>query len=228
MSGSRTVSGSPFQQHARVGCRPSVPSRRGSTKAPSSMSQAPPQSCTPLVVLSGMVSQSTHPGSTRRARRGCQSRSRSSAVTQLRVCRRLCGHAPSLPRLHSTAFAPRAVPTARARTYASLTIVTRCVTIRTVNRFGDHDAQRLFAGQPVRRIPPDIQRRARMRLQRVLAAAGPGRPPPAALAPAGGPAGRPERSVQHPHQRPVARLLRLDRARRHADRDHRLPLRRTP
>jgi proteic killer suppression protein len=40
-----------------------------------------------------------------------------------------------------------------------------------VNRFADRDAQRLLAGRPVRRIPPDIQRRARMRLQRVLAAA---------------------------------------------------------
>ena len=47
----------------------------------------------------------------------------------------------------------------------------RSVSIRAVNRFGDHDAQRLLAGQPVRRIPPDIQRRARMRLQRVVAAA---------------------------------------------------------
>ncbi len=40
-----------------------------------------------------------------------------------------------------------------------------------VNRFRHEDAQRLFAGQPVRRLPPDIRRRARLRLQRVVAAA---------------------------------------------------------
>ena len=40
-----------------------------------------------------------------------------------------------------------------------------------MNRFKNDDAQRLFAGQTVRRLPPDIQRRARMRLQRVVAAA---------------------------------------------------------
>ena len=39
-----------------------------------------------------------------------------------------------------------------------------------VNRFRDNDAERLFHRQPVRRLPPDIQRRARMRLQRLLAA----------------------------------------------------------
>ena len=39
-----------------------------------------------------------------------------------------------------------------------------------VNRFKDSDADRLFNGQPVRRLPHDIQRRARMRLQRVVAA----------------------------------------------------------
>ena len=41
----------------------------------------------------------------------------------------------------------------------------------TVNRFRHDDVQRLFAGDPVRRMPPDIQRRARVRLQRVVAAA---------------------------------------------------------
>ncbi len=41
----------------------------------------------------------------------------------------------------------------------------------TVNRFRRGDAQRLFAGQTVRRFPADVQRRARMRLQRVMAAA---------------------------------------------------------
>lgn len=40
-----------------------------------------------------------------------------------------------------------------------------------MNRFRDDDAQRLFAGQSVRRLPPDIERRARIRLQRVAAAA---------------------------------------------------------
>ena len=40
-----------------------------------------------------------------------------------------------------------------------------------MNRFRGNDAQRLFAGQPVRRLPADIQRRARIRLQRVVAAA---------------------------------------------------------
>ena len=40
-----------------------------------------------------------------------------------------------------------------------------------MDRFADRDAQRLLDGQSVRRIPPDVQRRARMRLQRVLAAA---------------------------------------------------------
>ena len=39
-----------------------------------------------------------------------------------------------------------------------------------MNRFRDDDAQRLFDGQPVRRLLADIQRRARVRLQRVVAA----------------------------------------------------------
>lgn len=39
-----------------------------------------------------------------------------------------------------------------------------------VRRFRDRDAQRLFFGQQVRRLPQDIQRRARMKLQRVVAA----------------------------------------------------------
>ena len=39
-----------------------------------------------------------------------------------------------------------------------------------VNQFRHDDAQRLFAGHPVRGLPPDIQRRARVRLQRVVAA----------------------------------------------------------
>ncbi|MDE3000260.1 MAG: type II toxin-antitoxin system RelE/ParE family toxin [Gemmatimonadota bacterium] len=40
-----------------------------------------------------------------------------------------------------------------------------------MNRFRNNDSQRLFAGQRIRRLPADIQRRARVRLQRVMAAA---------------------------------------------------------
>ena len=40
-----------------------------------------------------------------------------------------------------------------------------------MRRFRNDDAERLFAGQSVRRLPADIQRRARVRLQRVVAAA---------------------------------------------------------
>ena len=39
-----------------------------------------------------------------------------------------------------------------------------------MNHFRNIDAERLFAGETVRQLPPDIQRRARMRLQRVVAA----------------------------------------------------------
>ena len=39
-----------------------------------------------------------------------------------------------------------------------------------MKRFRNDDACRLFKGQQVRRLPADIQRRARMRLQRVVAA----------------------------------------------------------
>ncbi|MCY4520770.1 MAG: type II toxin-antitoxin system RelE/ParE family toxin [Caldilineaceae bacterium] len=39
-----------------------------------------------------------------------------------------------------------------------------------MNRFGNDNAQKLFDGQTVRRLPPDIKRRARVRLQRVVAA----------------------------------------------------------
>ena len=39
-----------------------------------------------------------------------------------------------------------------------------------MNRFRDGDTEQLFNGRVVRRLPPDIQRRARMRLQRVVAA----------------------------------------------------------
>lgn len=40
----------------------------------------------------------------------------------------------------------------------------------TVDRFRDNDAERLFNGERAARLPHDIQRRARMRLQRVVAA----------------------------------------------------------
>ena len=39
-----------------------------------------------------------------------------------------------------------------------------------MNRFRHDAAKELFEGRTVRRLPPDIQRRARMRLQRVVAA----------------------------------------------------------
>ena len=39
-----------------------------------------------------------------------------------------------------------------------------------MNRFRDRNTERIFYGQTVRRLPIDIQRRARMRLQRVVAA----------------------------------------------------------
>ena len=39
-----------------------------------------------------------------------------------------------------------------------------------VKRFADRNTERIFRGLHVRRLPPDIQRRARMRLQRVMAA----------------------------------------------------------
>ena len=39
-----------------------------------------------------------------------------------------------------------------------------------MKRFKSRDAGRLFNGQSIRRLPPEIQRRARMRLQRVVAA----------------------------------------------------------
>ena len=38
-----------------------------------------------------------------------------------------------------------------------------------MNRFRDNNTERIFNGQTVRRLPVDIQRRARMRLQRVVA-----------------------------------------------------------
>ena len=39
-----------------------------------------------------------------------------------------------------------------------------------MNRFRDRNAEQLFDGQVLPSLPPDIQRRARMRLQRVVAA----------------------------------------------------------
>ena len=40
-----------------------------------------------------------------------------------------------------------------------------------MNQFVDNETERVFSGLTSRRLPPDIQRRARMRLQRVVAAA---------------------------------------------------------
>ena len=42
------------------------------------------------------------------------------------------------------------------------------MSIPPVERFKDRDAERLFRGFVVRRLPPDILRRARMRLQRLV------------------------------------------------------------
>lgn len=39
-----------------------------------------------------------------------------------------------------------------------------------IQRFKDKETERVFEGQNVRRLPDDIKRRARMRLQRVVAA----------------------------------------------------------
>ena len=39
-----------------------------------------------------------------------------------------------------------------------------------MSRFKDKDTEHIFQGRSVRRLPTDIQRRARMRLQRVVAA----------------------------------------------------------
>ncbi|MDE0370381.1 MAG: type II toxin-antitoxin system RelE/ParE family toxin [bacterium] len=39
-----------------------------------------------------------------------------------------------------------------------------------MKQFKDGDTRKLFRGERVRRLPPEIQRRARMRLQRVVAA----------------------------------------------------------
>ena len=39
-----------------------------------------------------------------------------------------------------------------------------------MKRFRNDETERLFYGETVRRLPPDIQRRARMRIQRAVAA----------------------------------------------------------
>ncbi|MXY39914.1 MAG: type II toxin-antitoxin system RelE/ParE family toxin [Rhodospirillaceae bacterium] len=39
-----------------------------------------------------------------------------------------------------------------------------------MRRFKDREAERLFEGHNIRRLPPSILRRARMRIQRVVAA----------------------------------------------------------
>lgn len=43
-------------------------------------------------------------------------------------------------------------------------------TLLPVRRFKDEQTERIFLGLPVRRLPADIQRRARVRLQRVVTA----------------------------------------------------------
>lgn len=40
-----------------------------------------------------------------------------------------------------------------------------------MKRFRNRDTEQIYQGRYVRRLPPNIQRRARMRLQRVIAAA---------------------------------------------------------
>ena len=104
-------------------------------------------------------------------------------------------------------------------------LVTRHVTIHSVRRFRNRDAERLFQGRQVRRLPPDIQRRARMRLQRVVAATVLNDLRVAALASPRIAQRRQSRRAQHPDQRPMASLLPLDQAWRHGNRSRRLPLR---
>ena len=43
--------------------------------------------------------------------------------------------------------------------------------LKRVNRFRESASERVFEGRPVSRLPAEIQRRARVRLQRVVAAA---------------------------------------------------------
>ena len=52
--------------------------------------------------------------------------------------------------------------------YRFATLAERSIPAR--DRFKDRDAERLFRGLVVRRLPPEIQRRARMRLQRSVVA----------------------------------------------------------
>ena len=52
-----------------------------------------------------------------------------------------------------------------------MTLLSLSVNVDSVKRFKDKDTERVFQGLPVRRLPADIQRRARMRVQRVIAAA---------------------------------------------------------
>ena len=55
-------------------------------------------------------------------------------------------------------------------TFKPLTLLSHRVIVFALNGFADRSAERLFNGQVVRRIPADLQRRARMRLQRVITA----------------------------------------------------------
>ena len=52
-----------------------------------------------------------------------------------------------------------------------MTLLSLSVNIHRVKRFKDKDTERVFQGLPVRRLPADIRRRARTRIQRVVAAA---------------------------------------------------------
>ena len=49
-------------------------------------------------------------------------------------------------------------------------MLTRGVIIRAMAQFKDRSTERVFAGETVRNLPPAILRRARLRLQRVVAA----------------------------------------------------------
>ena len=51
-----------------------------------------------------------------------------------------------------------------------MTLLSFRVTILGVRQFKNTDTERVFLGHPVRRLPADIQRRARMRVQRIVAA----------------------------------------------------------
>jgi len=103
--------------------------------------------------------------------------------------------------------------------------------IKQVNRFRDSALERVFEGRPVPRLPAEIQCRARVRLQRVVAAAALSDvaavlPPTASrrCAETGRGSTASGGAAQHPDQRPVTHLFPLDGPRRPRDRSYRLPL----